>query len=179
MSPNSLDSTNIIICNSGNFPLCAGEQDCASASTGTEENTLLCPSGTLRKRDGFNNCEFEQCDDPRCELEDYKQCSAPYLHMYRARDPTVGPSGCADWLPCPTDGTPTPMANDPASADAATPGTTSVCPQDVKTCPDGQTLNRNPTDNCKETFFVNICQYNFLSNSSLFLLSFTIGCMNI
>eukprot|EP00586_Coscinodiscus_wailesii_P005205 CAMPEP_0172478704 /NCGR_PEP_ID=MMETSP1066-20121228/2827_1 /TAXON_ID=671091 /ORGANISM="Coscinodiscus wailesii, Strain CCMP2513" /LENGTH=151 /DNA_ID=CAMNT_0013238509 /DNA_START=56 /DNA_END=511 /DNA_ORIENTATION=- len=88
-----------------NFPLCQGESDCSSASTGNQDNVLMC-SNTLRYRDGFNNCNFEQCGDPRCALEDYKQCPSPYLHVYVARDPKAGASGCQDWLPCPGSGTP-------------------------------------------------------------------------
>ncbi len=135
----------------GEFPLCTGEKDCTSASSGTHENTLLCPSGTLKYRDGFNNCEFEQCDDPRCELEDYKQCQAPYLHVYVARDPKAGASGCAEHIPCPGSGTPDNLPSGTTMVGSGTPGLTNTasCSQDVKTCPDGQTLNRDPMNNCE------------------------------
>ena len=106
----------IIYYDAGEFPLCSGEKDCSSQSRGSEENWLWCPSGTKTYRDGFNNCEFKQCDDPRCELEDYKQCPSPNLNVYVAHDPKAGNSGCQDYLPCPGSGT---------------PGVN--CPQDIKT----------------------------------------------
>ena len=39
--------------NNCKFALCQGEKDCASASSGTEENYLICPtSGEQMPRDG-------------------------------------------------------------------------------------------------------------------------------
>ena len=133
----------IIYYDAGEFPLCSGEKDCSSQSTGSEENWLWCPSGTKTYRDGFNNCEFKQCDDPRCVLEDYKQCPSPNLNVYVARDPKAGNSGCQDYLPCPGSGTPSTMSVN--------------CPQDIKTCPDTQMLNRDPTNNC-EFLLTRCCQ---------------------
>ena len=137
----------------GNFPLCAGEKDCSSASGGSAQNYLLCPSGTKTYRNGFNNCEFDQCNDPRCVLEDYKQCQAPYLHVHVARDPKAGASGCADYLPCPGSGTPENLPSGNTSVGSGTPGLSNnaACNQDVKTCPDSQTLNRDPMNNCEYT----------------------------
>ena len=152
----------------GKFALCQGEKDCTSASVGSQENYLMCPSGSKRYRDGFNNCEFAQCDDPRCEMEDYMQCPSPMLHVFVARDPQAGSSGCADYLSCPM---PTPMgtANDNAdvTTTSAQPGTTSApaCPQDVKECPDGQTLNRNPTNKCELTVVLCFARLSRCTNS--------------
>jgi len=115
------------------FPLCQGEKDCTTASSGSEENYALCPfkggGGTTKVyRDAYNNCEFELCDaDYKCVDDTVQQCPAPYLHVYVKRDPTAGEGGCQAYLPCPGSGTPeqlpTSTAADPATT-AETPVTT-------------------------------------------------------